>query len=111
MNPINKLKTIVIIIVASLSSSLVQAQITKEILLTEGWKFSKGDFPTASQINFDDKNWQSVTVPHDWAIYGPFDENNDIQITKITQNNETKETRKSGRTGALPYMGIGWYRT
>ncbi|MEJ5995684.1 beta-galactosidase GalB [Pedobacter sp. Du54] len=105
----NKLKTIFIIFLASLS--FVQAQIRKDILLENGWKFSKGDFPAASQMAFDDKAWKMVSVPHDWAIYGPFDENNDIQIVKITQNNETKETRKTGRTGALPYMGIGWYRT
>ena len=87
------------------------AQVRKEVLLENGWKFSKGDFAAAAETNFDDKNWQSVTVPHDWAIYGPFDENNDVQIIKITQNNEKTETRKTGRTGALPYMGIAWYRT
>lgn len=89
----------------------LSAQVRKDILLESGWKFSKGDFAAASEINFDDKNWQSVIVPHDWAIYGPFDENNDVQIIKITQNNEKTETRKTGRTGALPYMGIAWYRT
>jgi beta-galactosidase len=86
------------------------AQLRSDILLSNGWKFSKGDFPEAAKINFNDKQWESVTVPHDWAIYGPFDENNDLQIIKITQNNEKVETRKTGRTGALPYMGIGWYR-
>jgi len=101
----------VIFISVSVFPLLSSAQLTKSILLENGWKFSKGDFPSAAQINFNDKAWQTVTVPHDWAIYGPFDENNDLQITKITQNNETKETRKTGRTGALPYMGIGWYRT
>jgi beta-galactosidase len=105
------LKTLVVIVLTCLTSILTQAQTRKDILLENGWKFSKGDFPAAAQIAFDDKAWQTVTVPHDWAIYGPFDENNDIQIVKITQNNEIKETRKTGRTGALPYMGIGWYRT
>ncbi|MBC7616668.1 MAG: glycoside hydrolase family 2 protein [Pedobacter sp.] len=107
----NRLTTLLIIFITSLSTHLLQAQTRKDILLESGWKFSKGDFPNASQTSYDDKNWQTVTVPHDWAIYGPFDEQNDIQIGKITQNNETKETRKTGRTGALPYMGIGWYRT
>jgi beta-galactosidase len=101
----------IIFISVSFIPLLAAAQLTKSILLENGWKFSKGDFPSAAQINFNDKAWQTVTVPHDWAIYGPFDENNDAQITKITQNNETKETKKTGRTGALPYMGIGWYRT
>ncbi len=107
----NNLKTLIVIVLTCLISTFTQAQIRKDILLEDGWKFSKGDFPAAAQMAFDDKTWQTVRVPHDWAIYGPFDENNDLQIVKITQNNETKETRKSGRTGALPYMGIGWYRT
>lgn len=116
MNPINKLllphsKKILIVVVAILSFNLLHAQTRTDILLENGWRFSKGDFPNAAQISFNDKSWALVTVPHDWAIYGPFDENNDLQIVKITQNNEQKETRKTGRTGALPYMGIGWYRT
>ncbi len=105
------LQLIITLIITGLSLNRVQAQTRKDILLTDGWKFSKGDFPDAAQVNYNDKGWQTVTVPHDWAIYGPFDENNDVQIVKVTQNNEQKETRKTGRTGALPYMGIGWYRT
>lgn len=107
----NNFKILLIILLSCLASTVNKAQIRQDILLENGWKFSKGDFSEASQTAFDDKTWQTVRVPHDWAIYGPFDENNDLQIVKITQNNETKETRKSGRTGALPYMGIGWYRT
>lgn len=89
----------------------VYAQARKDILLERGWKFSKGDYPLASESHFNDSKWQLITVPHDWAIYGPFDEQNDMQVIKITQNNEKTETRKTGRTGALPYMGIAWYRT
>ena len=29
----------------------------------------------------------------------------------ITQNFETEATVKTGRTGGLPYVGVGWYRT
>jgi beta-galactosidase len=50
-------------------------------------------------------------VPHDWAIYGPFDERNDLQDVAILQNMEKKATLKTGRTGGLPYIGVGWYRT
>ena len=105
------LKSVLLILTLSLNLNVSIAQKSKDILLEYGWKFTKGDFPAAAQIDFNDKSWQSVTVPHDWAIYGPFDENNDLQIVKITQNNEQKETRKTGRTGGLPYMGVAWYRT
>ncbi len=81
-----------------------------EILMEKNWKFTKGDNGDASQINFNDSKWESVTVPHDWAIYGPFDLHIDAYISKITQNNETKESMKAGRTGSLPFVGIGWYR-
>ncbi len=81
-----------------------------EILLEKNWKFSRVDTPEASQVAFKDAAWQSVTVPHDWAIWGPFDKNIDAYISKIVQNNETKESMKSGRTGSLPFTGVGWYR-
>ena len=82
-----------------------------ETLLEEGWKFSKGDVAGAAGIAFDDSEWESVTVPHDWAIYGPFDREHDLQKVAVTQNFETQATVKTGRTGGLPYMGVGWYRT
>jgi len=82
-----------------------------EYLLEKNWKFSKGDFSEAAKPNFDDTNWQAVTVPHDWAIYGPFDRSNDLQKVAVTQNMETVASVKTGRTGGLPYVGIGWYRT
>lgn len=82
-----------------------------EILLDNNWKFSKGNFEQASQVNFDDSGWETVSVPHDWAIYGPFDKEVDKQVVAITQNNEKEATEKTGRTGALPHIGDGWYRT
>ena len=71
----------------------------QEWLLTE-WAFSR-----------DSVAWENVTVPHDWAIYGPFDRNNDLQVVRVMQNFETSETAHTGRTGGLPYMGKGWYKT
>ncbi|MDE6778200.1 MAG: DUF4982 domain-containing protein [Alistipes sp.] len=82
-----------------------------DTVLEHGWRFSKGDFEGAAAPEFDDSAWQSVEVPHDWAIYGPFDRDNDSQKVAITQNFETEATTKTGRTGGLPYVGTGWYRT
>ena len=77
----------------------------------DDWKFSKGDNTSAFRIDFDDSKWASVKIPHDWAIYGPFDKEIDKQIVKIEQNNEKTATEKTGRTGSLPFIGVGWYRT
>ncbi|SFQ61813.1 beta-galactosidase [Flavobacterium akiainvivens] len=79
-------------------------------VLTEGWKFTKGNPGGAQATTFNDNGWQEVTVPHDWAIYGPFDKKWDIQNVAIEQNGETVPTEKTGRTGALPHIGDGWYR-
>jgi beta-galactosidase len=85
--------------------------IREKVTLEKNWKFSKGDFPDAEQVNFSDKDWEAVSIPHDWAIYGPFDRKHDLQEVAITQNSETTASVKTGRTGGLPYVGIGWYRT
>lgn len=88
----------------------VNAQKRVEIELSKGWKFAKGQNEKAFESNFNDTKWQSVTVPHDWAIYGPFDKEVDKQTTAIVQNGEKVATEKTGRTGAFPYIGEAWYR-
>ena len=80
------------------------------VVLKDNWKFAKDIREDASSINFNDSQWETVSVPHDWAIYGPFDKKWDIQVTAIEQNGEKVATEKTGRTGALPHIGSGWYR-
>ena len=53
----------------------------------------------------------NVTVPHDWAISGPFDKEIDKQVVAIEQNGEKEATEKTGRSGSLPWIGSAWYRT
>ena len=69
-------------------------------MLKDGWEFSR-----------DSINWHPVSVPHDWAIYGPFDRSNDLQTVAVAENGEHDPTAKTGRTGGLPYTGRGFYRT
>jgi len=108
----NKLLNALICMIAILGSQLkTEAQTREVITLKKDWKFNKGAHPEASKVNFDDSGWQDVTVPHDWAIYGPFDKEVDKQTVAITQNGEQTATEKTGRTGSLPYIGTGWYRT
>ncbi len=61
----------------------------------------------AETVSYDDSSWEDVSVPHDWAIYGPFDRKHDLQTVVITQNLEKKSSVKTGRTGGLPYAGVG----
>ena len=92
------------------TTSIAEAQTRNQITLKKGWKFTREDNASQSNINFDDSKWQSVTVPHDWAIYGPFDKSNDIHRMAIVQDGQTMAIEHYGRTGGLPFTGAGWYR-
>lgn len=90
--------------------STEETSVRMEKLLTDGWLFSREDNAGMEGISFDDTGWQSVTVPHDWAIYGPFSVHNDKQNTAITQDGQKEAMEHAGRTGGLPFVGVGWYR-
>ncbi len=67
--------------------------IGRQVLNFNGdWKFVKGNQPGAETLNFDDSTWEAVRLPHDWAISGPFNPEED------------------GYAGKLPWKGVGWYR-
>ena len=93
-----------------LSPLAVWAQPRTETLLEKGWRFTRQDSSVFSTVGFNDKEWQNVTVPHDWAIYGPFSVENDKQNVAITQDGQKDAMEHAGRTGGLPFVGPGWYR-
>lgn len=101
---------ILLVLTISIFSINARAQSRTEITLKKGWKFFLGKNEKAYEKDLDDAGWQNVTVPHDWAINGPFDKEIDKQTVAITQNGEKVAREKTGRTGALPYIGEGWYR-
>ncbi len=105
-----RLKIICFFLLFLATFQLSAQSIRKEYILDKNWKFKKGDYPEAIEARFNDLKWETVSVPHDWAIKGPFDGNNDLQKVKIEQNMEKDESVKSGRTGGLPFVGMGWYR-
>ena len=78
-------KKILTLATAALAMTAV-AQTHREITLTNGWLFSH-----------DGQQWENVTIPHDWAIAGPFDKKWDLQTVAIEQNGEKEKTEKSGR--------------
>jgi beta-galactosidase len=91
------MKKIIFPVVAMVAISAAAERSNTEL---KQWDFSR-----------DSLAWESVTIPHDWAIYGPFDRKYDLQKVAVEQNGETEETWKTGRTGGLPYLGKGYYRT
>ena len=105
------MRKVVCILLACVFIGSLSAVERKEYSLKKGWKFIKGDVSEGWKVDLNDGHWQDVTVPHDWAIYGPFDKEIDLQKVAIEQNGEKIPTEKTGRTGALPYIGTGWYRT
>ena len=94
------MKRISLLAAALVMAMAMMAQSHLEVFLNEGWQFSR-----------DNAQWQTVTVPHDWAISGPFDKKWDLQTVAIKENGEDVATEKSGRSGALPWIGKGYYKT
>jgi beta-galactosidase len=64
----------------------------QRVSFDDGWRFLRGDATGAENAGFDDRGWMPVTLPHDWAIEGPFD------------------AALNPHTAALPIAGVGWYR-
>ena len=89
-----------LLLCSMLLSTIAMAQQQRtETELSGDWRFSH-----------DHQSWQQVSVPHDWAISGPFDKKWDLQTVAIVQNGEQQATEKSGRSGALPWIGEGYYK-
>ena len=107
----SKRKILYCLMAAFCSVQIVLSEsVRHEYILEKGWKFTREDDATFVNESFDDKKWESVTVPHDWAIYGPFSPNNDRQDVAITQDGQKEAVSHAGRTGGLPFVGVGWYR-
>ena len=91
-------KSITFMTLALAFSTMCQAQ-SRKIINLPSWDFSR-----------DGNSWSQVQIPHDWAISGPFDKKWDLQMVAIEQNGEKEKSEKSGRSGALPWIGEGMYK-
>lgn len=76
--------------------------------LLSTWQFRQ---EVSDQMPNVDTTWHEVQIPHDWAIDKPFDRANDLQEVIVVQNGESEPTWKTGRSGGLPWMGKGHYKT
>jgi len=59
----------------------------------DGWKFHLGDTVSPQAIDFNDKSWRMLNLPHDWSIEGTFDKKSKAEFG-----------------GGYLNGGIGWYR-
>ncbi len=57
------------------------------------WKFHLGDISNAETLQFEDNDWRTLNVPHDWSIEEGYQKEGDV----------------ASSTGFVP-GGIGWYR-
>ncbi|WDF66866.1 glycoside hydrolase family 2 TIM barrel-domain containing protein [Sphingobacterium oryzagri] len=65
----------------------------RKIPIDQDWQFMLGDVSEAAAVDFDDKAWRKLDLPHDWSIEGD-----------VARNNP------SGNDGGYFPTGIGWYR-
>jgi len=100
----------------------MSAQARERFSLDRGWRFHLGDAADYSRDfdfghgysfvksgegvgalkkDFDDSEWQQVTVPHDWMVALPFDQNGG-------KEQADHGYKPAGRT--KPATAIGWYR-
>ncbi len=98
------MKKIFLLLALFISVSLVAQR--RQTLLGE-WQFAM----ETEQGVMPESGYQTVTLPHDWAITGPFSRDNDLQNVAITQNGSYVPSVRTGRTGGLPYVGTAWYKT
>jgi beta-galactosidase len=65
----------------------------RTIALDADWRWAKGDAPGAEAATFNDATWAKETLPYDWAIAGPVDQDN-----------------PTGRGGGYMPSGVSWHR-
>ncbi len=97
-------------LVAACAVYTFAGELGEERLLLEGWRFHRGAIEGAELPGFDDSEWESVRIPHDWAIAGPFARTIDLQRVAVVQDGDKRVMASTGRTGGLPWLGEGWYR-
>ncbi len=75
------------------SSVAHAANLERKQLFDSSWKFWLGDEQDAAKPEFNDSQWRSVNLPHDWSIEHQVDKN-----------------APAGNDGGYYPTGIGWYR-
>ena len=67
--------------------------VRSRLSLDPGWQFFQGPALHAHEADFDDRDWRTLDLPHDWSIEGPF-----------------AATHPTGGGGGFLPSGEAWYR-
>ena len=78
---------------SSKAKSSSESIMDEAINFNTNWKFQLGELPGFYVPGYNDTNWRTLDVPHDWSVEGKFDEQN-----------------PSGPNGGFLPTGIGCYR-
>jgi len=67
------MKQVVSFLIFLIYSSLVIGQVSfgEPERINSNWKFNKGDTEQAALESFDDSDWRTVDLPHNWSVEGP----------------------------------------
>ena len=77
----------------------------RDRLFNEGWKFTSDSVPAVvKEPGYDDSQWQTTDLPHDWSIAGLPGEDNQDQIGPFS-----KSSPGATSTGYV-IGGTAWYR-
>lgn len=96
---------ILIAAIAIVSCSDAKPDFTKrEQNFDTNWKFNLGDIKGADSVKFDDSQWRTLDLPHDWSIEDLPSNSGKNQIGPFSEDSPGK-----GSTGNV-MGGIGWYR-
>jgi len=76
-----------------------QSVFSRENLFDSGWRFYRGGAQGAENPRFDDSQWRTVDLPHDWSIEDLPGTNSPFSINAISQV-----------SGGFTTGGTGWYR-
>src|SRR5712691_8322930 len=83
----------VIVVLAALALARPATAQRQRLSMDPGWRFTLGDPAGAEQPGFDDRQWRTLDLPHDWSIEGT----------------PREDAPAGGRGGYFP-TGVGWYR-
>jgi len=86
-----KNNNLILLLLLTLTANSAFAQLNQRLLFNDGWSFHKGDVSAGANGGSAEIQWQSVQLPHDWSIDGPFSE------------------EWASATAYLP-GGLGWYK-
>ena len=59
-----------------LMTKVLVAQENSKQLFDYNWLFTKGEAVGSEKVEFNDKKWEKINLPHDWSIEGAFSKDN-----------------------------------